>query len=113
MPPRWRRPCLLIEKIVTGLKFKTPPKLETQNASDEVRAFLEKKFNDDIAGARARGRRSARTSSSVCCRTRSIFGSIMLSLLTEQVVGYYDPATKVLYVVDGGGTPQAPRLPTS
>jgi hypothetical protein len=25
----------------------------------------------------------------------------MLELLTEQVVGYYDPATKVLYVVDG------------
>jgi hypothetical protein len=28
----------------------------------------------------------------------------MLTLLTEQVVGYYDPAAKVLYVVSGDGT---------
>ena len=25
----------------------------------------------------------------------------MLSLLTEQIVGYYDPTTKVLYIVQG------------
>jgi hypothetical protein len=87
-----------IEKAV-GLKFKTPPRVE-RRSKDEVRNFLTKKFNESTPAAEISGIE----------RTYRRFGLIpdtlqlrpfMLELLTEQVVGYYDPATKVLYVVDG------------
>ena len=90
-----------IEKSV-GLKFKTPPKVESRS-KDEVRSFLEKKFDEDLPALELAGAE----------RTYKLFGLIpdtldlrkfMLGLLTEQVVGYYDPATKVLYVVGMEGT---------
>jgi hypothetical protein len=90
-----------IEKSV-GLKFKTPPKVESRS-KDEVRAFLEKKFNEDLPALELAGAE----------RSYKLFGLIpdtldlrkfMLGLLTEQVAGYYDPATKVLYVVGTAGT---------
>ena len=87
-----------IEKAV-GLPFKTPPKVE-RRSKDEVRNFLLQKFNESMPAAEISGIE----------RTYRRFGLIsdtlqlrpfMLELLTEQVVGYYDPGTKVLYVVDG------------
>ena len=87
-----------IEKAI-GLKFKTPPKVE-RRSKDEVRGFLTRKFNESMPTAEISGIE----------RTYRRFGLIpdtlqlrqfMLELLTEQVVGYYDPATKVLYIVDG------------
>src|ERR1019366_1038073 len=90
-----------IEKSV-GLKFKKPPKVESRS-KDEVRSFLEKKFDEDLPALELAGAE----------RTYKLFGLIpdtldlrkfMLGLLTEQVAGYYDPATKVLYVVGTEGT---------
>ena len=84
----------------TGLAFRTPPRLELQ-PRDSVRAFLERRFNDDMPAAELSGME----------RTYKHFGLIpqsmdlrrfMLDLLTEQVAGYYDPAAKTLYVVEGG-----------
>jgi hypothetical protein len=89
-----------IEKSV-GLKFKTPPKVESRS-KDEVRTFLEKKFNEDLPALELAGAE----------RSYKLFGLIpdtldlrkfMLGLLTEQVAGYYDPETKVLYVVGNVG----------
>src|ERR1017187_366793 len=91
----------LIEKSV-GLKFKTQPKVESRS-KDEVRSFLEKKFNEDLPALELAGAE----------RTYKLFGLIpdtldlrtfMLGPLTEQVAGYYDPDTKVLYVVGTVGT---------
>jgi hypothetical protein len=87
-----------IEKAV-GLKFKTPPKVE-RRSKDEVRSFLLQKFNESMPTAEINGiertyRRLGLISDTLQLRP------FMLELLTEQVVGYYDPATKVLYVVDG------------
>jgi hypothetical protein len=90
-----------IEKSV-GLKFKTPPKVEARS-KDEVRTFLEKKFNEDLPALELAGAE----------RSYKLFGLIpdtldlrkfMVGLLTEQVAGYYDPDTKVLYVVSAAGT---------
>jgi hypothetical protein len=90
-----------IEKSV-GLKFRTPPKVESRT-KDEVRSFLEKKFTEDLPALELAGAE----------RTYKLLGLIpdtldlrkfMLGLLTEQVAGYYDPATKVLYVVGATGT---------
>ena len=87
-----------IEKAL-GLPFKTPPKVE-RRSKDEVRNFLTEKFNEsmpaaEIAGIERTYRRFGLISDSLQLRP------FMLELLTEQVVGYYDPAKKVLYVVDG------------
>jgi hypothetical protein len=81
----------------TGLKFKTPPKMETRTRA-QVREFLLQKFNETTPAEQLRGEEAA----------YKLFGLIpdsmdlrrfLLELLTEQIVGYYDPATKVLYVV--------------
>ncbi len=88
-----------IEKA-TGLTFKTPPRLEAQ-PRDSVRAFLERRFEEDMPQSELSGVE----------RVYKLFGLIpagmdlrrfMLDLLTEQVAGYYDPARKVLFVVEGG-----------
>ena len=83
----------------TGLKFKTPPKVEVRTR-EQVRDFLLKKFDEASPAQELAGEESA----------YKLFGMIpdsmdlrrfLLAVLTEQVAGYYDPATKVLYVVKG------------
>jgi hypothetical protein len=87
-----------IEKA-TGLKFKTPPVVESK-PRDSVRVFLERKFNEDLPASELSGME----------RSYKAFGLVpssmdlrrfMLDLLTEQVAGYYDPKAKTLYVVEG------------
>ena len=88
-----------IEKT-TGLQFKTPPRVESQ-PRDSVRAFLERRFNEELPESELSGQE----------RSYKAFGLVpasmdlrrfMLDLLTEQVAGYYDPKAKTLYVVEGG-----------
>lgn len=81
-----------------GVKFKTPPRVETRTRA-QVREFVTREFEraeprQDIAGEQA---------------AYKVLGLIpadmdltkfLTDLLTEQVIGYYDPATKVLYVVE-------------
>ncbi len=99
--PRTRRKSpaqiLAIEKSV-GLKVQNAAESRVAVWGDEVRAFLEKKFNEDLPALELAGAE----------RSYKLFGLIpdtldlrkfMLGLLTEQVAGYYDPETKVLYVV--------------
>ena len=94
-----RRVDMAVPQIeqATGLKFKTPPKMETRSRA-QVREFLLNKFNETTPAEQLRGEEAA----------YKLFGLIpdsmdlrrfLLELLTEQIVGYYDPATKVLYVV--------------
>ena len=89
----------------TGLKFKTPPKLEVRSRA-QVRDFLLTKFNESTPAEEMRGEEMA----------YKLFGLIpdslqlrpfLLDLLTEQIVGYYDPQTKVLYVVEGAAEDMA------
>ena len=90
-----------IEKAV-GLKFKTPPRVETRS-KEEVRAFLERKFDDDQPALELAGAEKAYKLFGLLPDTLDL-RRFMLRLLAEQVIGYYDPSTKVLYVVSGGGT---------
>jgi hypothetical protein len=85
-----------IEKA-TGLKFKTPPRLEMRSR-EEVRAFLLKKFNEDMPSEQLRGDEVAYKAMGFIPDTLDL-RAFLLDLLTEQIVGYYDPATKVLYIV--------------
>jgi hypothetical protein len=88
----------LIEKAV-GLTFKTPPKLEMRSKA-QVREFVMKQFTDsqavrDIAGQEAAYKRLGMIPDTLNLR------SFLTNLLEEQIVGYYDPRTKILYVVEG------------
>ncbi len=91
-----RRAIPDIEKSF-GHPFKTPPRLEMRDR-DQVREFLERQFNEqltplEIAGTEAAYKRLGLIPDSLDLR------GFLLDLLTEQVAGYYDPATGVLYVV--------------
>ncbi len=88
----------MIEKG-TGLTFKSPPKVETRS-KEQVRSFLEQRFREEltdqeIAGQEILYRRLGLISDTLHLR------EFLLDLLTEQVIGFYDPKTKVLYVVQG------------
>jgi hypothetical protein len=88
----------MIEKAV-GLKYKTPPKIETRS-KEQVREFVIKQFTDslsqhDIAGQEAAYKRLGMIPDTLKLQP------FLTSLLEEQIVGYYDPHTKVLYIVDG------------
>lgn len=91
----------------TGLTFRARPKLQVRSKA-QVREFLERKFNEEAAqrqlvGAEAVYRRFGLLPDTLDLR------AFMLDLLTEQVVGYYDPDTEVLYVVEGAD-PEVARL---
>jgi len=87
----------MIEKAV-GLKFKSPPKVMRSKA--QVREFVLKQFTDsqatrDIAGQEAAYKRFGMIPDTLKLQP------FLTNLLEEQIVGYYDPRTKVLYVVEG------------
>lgn len=88
-----------IEKA-TGLEFKTPPRLETQSR-DSVRAFLERRFNEELPVSELTGMERSYKALRLLPSGMDL-RRFMLDLLTEQVAGYYDPKAKTLYVVDGG-----------
>jgi hypothetical protein len=82
----------------TGLKFKRPPVLETRTKA-QVRQFLESRFKDQLTDQEIDGQSIFYKRLGLIPDTLDL-KSFMLNLLTEQVAGFYDPHTKVLYVVD-------------
>lgn len=86
-------------EAATGLKFKTPPKFEART-KDEVRQFLERAFTQDTPAEELKGSERVYKRLGLLPDTLDL-AKFMLSLLSEQVVGYYDPGTKVLYIVQG------------
>lgn len=88
-----------IEKA-TGLEFKVPPRLESQ-PRDSVRAFLERRFNDELPASELSGMERSYKALRLIPPGMDL-RRFMLDLLTEQVAGYYDPKAKTLYVVEGG-----------
>ena len=88
----------------TGLKFKRPPKLETRSRA-EVRAFLEQQLTLARAKRDLAGTEAAYKLFGLLPDTMHLLNE-METLLTEQIVGFYDPKTKVLYIVDGAPATQ-------
>jgi hypothetical protein len=80
-----------------GLKFKTPPKVESRS-KEEVRQFLQKKFDEESPAREMAEQERVYKRFGLLPDSMSM-RNFMLELLTEQVVGYYDPAPKVLYIV--------------
>ncbi|MDQ3996824.1 MAG: hypothetical protein M3303_07365 [Gemmatimonadota bacterium] len=83
----------------TGLKFKTPPKVEVRTKA-QVREFVLGKFNEEQPAQEL-------AAEEIVYKTLGLIPQgldlrkFLLDLYTEQIVGFYDPAKKVLYVVEG------------
>ena len=98
-----------IEKQL-GLTFKTPPKLETRS-KDKVAEFVMKQLTSDRAKSQIDGQQSAYRVLGLMPDTMDL-GALLQRLLEEQIIGYYDPTTKVLYVVEGAPKALLPQTVT-
>jgi hypothetical protein len=99
-----RQAIPMIEKAV-GLKFKTPPRIQTRS-KEQVREFVTRQFTDSLATHDIAGQEAAYKRLGMIPDTLKL-QSFLTSLLEEQIVGYYDPHTKVLYVVEGSPSDMA------
>ena len=87
-----------IEKAI-GVKFKTPPRLELRTR-DQVRELLLQKMREpqvqkDLANEEATYKLLGMLPDTLH------LADLFVKVLTEQILGYYDPKTKILYVVQG------------
>lgn len=87
-----------VEKAV-GLRFKTPPRVEMRSKS-QVRSFILAQLDDPGARRDIAGTQKAYSLLGLIPDTLDL-RKLEENLLDEQIVGYYDPKTKVLYVVAG------------
>ena len=85
-----------IENAV-GLKFKKPPKLEMRS-KQQVREFVTRQITDPTAAKEMEGMSEAYKRLGMIPDTLNL-QKFLVDLLEEQIVGYYDPKTKVLYLV--------------
>lgn len=83
----------------TGLTFKTAPKLEVRTKA-QVREFVVGKFNEQNSAEELANEEIVYKTLGLVPQNLDL-RSFLLDLYTEQIVGYYDPAKDVLYVVEG------------
>jgi hypothetical protein len=88
----------LIEKG-TGLKFKRPPKVEARSKA-QVREFVLAQITKPLAQREMAGQEAAYKRFGMISDTLNL-RDYLVGLLEEQIVGYYDPSTDVLYIVEG------------
>ena len=88
----------MIEKSL-GRKFKAMPRLEVRT-KDQVRDFLLRHLDDSIPQRELAGQTATFRVLGLIPDTLDL-KKFFVPLLTEQIIGYYDPKTKVLYVVQG------------
>ncbi|HEY3257391.1 MAG TPA: hypothetical protein VGJ64_00935 [Gemmatimonadaceae bacterium] len=86
-------------EAAVGLKFKTPPRVEARS-KEQVRAFVTQQFRDPKSLREFNGIEAAYKLLGMVPDTLDL-KKFLVDLLAEQIIGYYDPKTKVLYVVDG------------
>src|SRR6185312_6337308 len=88
----------MIEKAL-GRTFKTTPTLQVRT-KDQVREFLIKHLSDSVPRRELAGQTATFRVLGLIPDTMDL-KKFFVPLLTEQIIGYYDPRTKVLYVVQG------------
>lgn len=88
----------------TGLQFKQPPR-SAMRTRQQVRQYLEAKLDQELPPERAAGMEQAYALFGLIPDTLQI-RPLLLDLLTEQVVGFYDPDSAMLFGVEGGDPAQ-------
>jgi hypothetical protein len=87
-----------VERAV-GLAFRTPPRV-ARRSRDQVQAYLQLKLDADLPPEELAGVTIAYQLFGLVPDTLDL-RTLLLALYTEQVVGYYDPDSTTLYVVEG------------
>jgi hypothetical protein len=82
-----------------GIKFKTPPKMELRSR-DQVREFLLLKLKEPAIQKQFAEGEAVYKVLGLVPDTMHLT-DLYVKVLTEQIMGYYDPKTKVLYMVEG------------
>lgn len=82
----------------TGLTFKSTPVIESRS-KEQVREFLLQQLSSERAKTMLAGQERVYKRLGLVPDSVDV-GDLLRRLLEEQIIGYYDPATKVLYVVD-------------
>jgi hypothetical protein len=85
-----------IEKAL-GVKFKTPPKLEIRDR-EQVRQFVLAKVNEPAVVKQMAAEEAVYKLLGMIPDTMHL-SDALVRVLGEQILGYYDPKTKVLYVI--------------
>ncbi|MGI9041023.1 MAG: hypothetical protein ACR2HK_07985 [Gemmatimonadales bacterium] len=83
----------------TGLTFKSPPK-SAMRSREQVRAYLVQKLDEELPPRKMRGLETAYRLFGLLPDTLSL-RSLLLELYSEQVAGYYDPDSAMLFGVAG------------
>jgi hypothetical protein len=97
--------CAEVERVVpliersVGLPFKEPPRVESRSR-EQVREFVLTQLREPRAVRELVGMEAAYKRFGLLPDTLQL-REFLAALLEEQIVGYYDPGTKVLYVVEG------------
>lgn len=89
----------------TGLRFKSPAKVEVRTA-EQVKAFVAGALDTPGAREELAGQAAAFKMLGVLPDTLDL-RALMERVLAEQIVGYYDPKTKTLYVVQAADSAAA------
>jgi hypothetical protein len=84
---------------LAGLAVLGPVRLE-RRSRQEVRAFVEERLETELPPDELDGMRRTYVMLGLLPDTLDLH-ALLLDLYTEQVVGYYDPGTRRLYIVDG------------
>jgi hypothetical protein len=87
-----------VERAV-GLRYRTPPRV-ARRSNEQVRAYLKHKLDADLPPEELAGMTLAYRLFGLLPDTLDL-RALLLALYTEQVVGYYDPDSTTLYVVEG------------
>jgi hypothetical protein len=87
-----------VEKAV-GLRFRRPPSIAARSR-EQVRSYLSHKLDTDMPAEEMQGVTLAYRLFGLIPDTLDL-RVLLLALYTEQVVGYYDPDSSMLYVVQG------------
>ncbi|HXV85110.1 MAG TPA: hypothetical protein VD793_00345, partial [Gemmatimonadales bacterium] len=87
-----------VERAV-GLTFRTPP-VVARRTREQVRSYLQLKLDSDLPPAELERVTIAYRLFGLMPDTLDL-RALLLALYTEQVVGYYDPDSTTLYVVEG------------
>ena len=86
-------------QVVAGLQRKAPIQMQKQ-PRDSLRRYIESRMQEELPPEELEAIRQVYVTLGLIPAELDL-RALLLDLYTEQVVGYYDPATKKLFVVDG------------
>jgi hypothetical protein len=84
---------------ISGLEAREPVRV-SRRTREELRRFVERRLAEELPPAELEGVVATYRALGLLPETLEL-DSLLLELYAEQVVGYYDPKTKALYVIEG------------